>query len=105
MKKVKDVRVNELSIDVVEYLFIEWLCRRGVFSAFKANYDSTKDADMSFRDALHRHIFNVFRSSHLCVDDLVSSSFIFARTPEGCDFWDEISTDWQRFCINFRNTF
>lgn len=105
MKKAKDSRVSKLSIDVVEYMFIEWLCRRGVFSAFKSNYDSTKDADMSFRDALRRHILYAVFASHLCISDLVSSSFLFARTPEGRDFWSGVSSDWRRFCTNFRNSF
>ena len=105
MKKVKDFKANKLSIDVVEYMFTEWLCRRGVFSAFKSNYDLTKDADMSFRDALRRHISYVFLASHLCVGDLVSSSFVFAGTPEGRDFWSGVSSDWHRFCIDFQNIF
>ena len=105
MKKAKNLGPSKLSIDVVEYMFIEWLCRRGVFSAFKSNYGLTKDADVSFRDALRRHISNVFRSSHLCMGNLVSSSFIFARTPEGRDFWLGVSSDWHRFCSDFRNIF
>lgn len=105
MKKVKDSRISELSVDVVQYMFIEWLCRRGVFSAFKSNYNSTKDADTSFLDALRRHILNASLAAHLCVSDLVSSSFMFAATPEGRDFWLAVSSDWRRFCINFRNMF
>lgn len=105
MKKVKDSSISKLSIDVVEYMFIEWLCRRGVFSAFRSNYDSTKDADMSFRDALRKHILYVTLESRLRISDLVSSSFVFAGTPEGRDFWSDISSDWHRFCIDFQNIF
>lgn len=105
MKKNKDSKTNKLLIDVVEYTFTEWLCRRGVFSAFKLNYNSTKDANMSFRDALRSHIRYVFSSSHLRIGDLVSSSFMFSRTPEGRDFWSGISSDWRRFCIDFRIKF
>lgn len=105
MKKVKDSGISKLSIDVVEYMFIEWLCRRGVFSAFKSNYDSIKGVDMSFRDALREHIHYLFLKSHLRVGDLVSSSFIFAGTPEGRDFWLGISSDWRRFCVDFQNKF
>ena len=105
MKKAKDSRISKLSTDVVEYMFVEWLCRRGVYSAFKSNYDSTKEANMSFRDALRRHILNVALSSHLCISDLVSSSFVFDGTPEGRDFWSGVSSDWHHFCIDFRNTF
>ena len=105
MKKAKNSRIFKLSTDVVEYMFIEWLCRRGVFSAFKSNYDSTKDADMSFRDALRRHILHACLESHICVSDLVSSSFVFAATPEGRDFWSGVSSDWRHFCTDFQNVF
>lgn len=105
MKKAEASRVSKLSIDVVEYMFIEWLCRRGVFSAFRSNYDLTKDADMSFRDALRRQILRAILSPRLCIGDLVSSGFVFAGTSEGCDFWSDVSSDWHRFCINFQNMF
>lgn len=105
MKKIKDSGIAKLPTDVVEYMFIEWLCRRGLFSAFKSNYDSTKDADMSFRDALRGHISYVSLASHLRISDLVSSSFVFAETPEGRKFWTGVSSDWRRFCANFQNAF
>lgn len=105
MKKTKKSRISKLSVDVVEYMFIEWLCRRGVFSAFRSNYNLTKDADMSFRDALRKHILNVTASPHLCMSDLVSSSFVFDETSEGRNFWSDVSSDWHRFCIDFRNMF
>ena len=105
MKKVKNFGISRLSADVVEYMFIEWLCRRGVFPAFRSNYDPTKDADMSFRDALRRHILHLSPESHLRISDLVSSSFVFAGTPEGRDFWSGVSSDWRHFCTNFRNAF
>lgn len=105
MKKSKDPRTSELSVDVVEYLFLEWLCRRGVLSAFKSNYNLTKDADVSFRDSLRRQIRNTFLTFSLGISDLITSSFIFDRTPEGRDFWSAVSSDWRRFCINFRKEF
>lgn len=105
MKKTKDSKFNELSIDVVEYMFIEWLCRRGVFSAFRSNYDLTKPVNVSFRNALRRHIRYVFSASHLSIGALVSSSFVFVGTPEGRDFWSGVSSDWRRFCIDFQKLF
>ena len=105
MKKAKDSGISKLSTDVVESMFVEWLRRRGVYSAFKSNYDFTKDADLSFRDALRRHILNVSLTSQLCMSDLVSSGFVFDGTPEGRNFWSGVSADWRRFCIDFRNMF
>lgn len=105
MERNKDFKTNKLLIAAVEYTFTEWLRRRGVFSAFKLNYSSTKKVGMSFRDALRGHISYVFSSSHFRIGDLVSSSFIFCRTPEGCDFWRAVSSDWRRFCVDFREKF
>lgn len=105
MKKTKDSNFKKLSVDIVEYMFIEWLCRRGVLSAFKSNYNSCKPADMSFRDALRNHIRYVFSAQNLFIGNLVSSSFLFVATPEGRDFWSGVSSDWRRFCIDFQKLF
>ena len=105
MEKNKNFKTNQLLIAAVEYTFTEWLRRRGILAAFKSNYSSTKQVDMSFRDALRSHIRYVFSSSYLRMGDLVSSSFIFCRTPEGCDFWRAVSSDWRHFCVDFREKF
>lgn len=105
MKRNKDLRISELPVDFVEYLFVEWLCRREVFSAFKSNYDWTKDTDISFRNSLRRQIRNTLLTSSLGISDLITSSFIFDRTPEGRDFWSGVSSDWRRFCISLRKEF
>ena len=105
MERNKDFKTNKLLIAAVEYTFTEWLRRRGVLPAFKLNYSSTKPVDTSFRDALRGHIRFVFSSSYFCVGDLVSSSFMFCRTPEGYDFWRAVSSDWRRFCVDFREKF
>lgn len=105
MKKNKDSRMSELPIDFVEYLFVEWLCRRGVFSAFKANYNLIRDVDISFRDSLRRQIRSMLLSSSFSIRDLVIGSFTFDRTPEGRDFWSAVSSEWRRFCFNIRKEF
>jgi len=105
MKKNKDSSISELPVDFVEHLFIEWLCRRGVFSAFKSNYSLTKDVVISFRDSLRCQIRILLLASSLGISDLITSSFVFNRTPEGLDFWSGISSDWRRFCINLRKEF
>ena len=105
MKKNKDLRISELPVDFVEYLFVEWLCRRGVFSAFKSNYNLARNIDISFRDSLRRQIRRMLLTSGLSTRDLIYSSFIFDRTPEGRDFWSRISSEWCRFCLNLRKEF
>lgn len=97
MSKIKRSVVNKLLIDVVEYAFIEWLVRRKVFTAFKANYDRTPTATKSFRDCLRDHIRSVYRNPTLGPGALVSSAFLFTSTPEGYEFWLNHSEAWRRF--------
>ena len=99
MKKVnKESRVNDLMVDVVEYAFTEWLVRRGVFAAFKANYKSASTSRGSFRDQLRFHIRVILDCSSLDLSRLVSSAFPFIFAPEGADFWKKQSDAWRRFC-------
>lgn len=97
-KSNKTVRTDELLIDVVEYAFIEWLVRRGIFSAFKANYEHAFAPYKSFRDRLRSQIRHSFHSSRLSPRCLISSSFLFLSTPEGVKFWSKQSAAWERFC-------
>lgn len=99
MKKYnKRVRTNELLIDVVEYAFIEWLVRRGIFSAFKANYERAFAPYKSFRDRLRSQIRHTLDSSNFSPSCLITSSFVFTSTPEGVKFWGKQSAAWERFC-------
>lgn len=103
MKAIKDSRVFSLRVDAVGYLFTEWLVRRGIFSAYKANYERHHHFDETFRDVLRDRIYKMFRSSRYVLSDLVDLSFPFASTPEGFYFWQKHSLAWRRFCNEFRN--
>lgn len=105
MEKSKIREFNKLQLDLVEYMFIEWLCRRGVFSAFRSNFKSVRPFETSFRSALRDQIRSVLSTSDLAVGDLISGSFSFAKTSEGFTFWADISSAWRRFCSNFRTLF
>lgn len=98
----KSVRVNELMIDVVEYAFTEWLVRRGIFSAFKANYEREFAPYRSFRDRLRSQIRHSLRGSGFGLSHLVTSAFLFFSTPEGAEFWTRQSDAWERFCAEFQ---
>lgn len=97
MKKTKHSKIDKLAIDVVEYAFVEWLIRRGIFAAFRANYDRAPTTRKTFRDCLRDHIRYVYRSSALGPESLISSAFLFTSTPEGYEFWLEHSDAWKRF--------
>lgn len=105
MKKTGVSTIPELSIDAVDYLFVEWLRRKGVLSAFRSNCGFDKERNDSFRIVLRYRIRDVLRSSHVSVGDLISMSFIFTHTPEGFSFWFDLSFAWRRFCADFHDNF
>lgn len=105
MKRLKQPVIDELLLDIVEYAFVEWLRRRGVFYAFRSNCGFDQELNSSFRTVLRHRIQRALRSSDLCIGDLISMSFIFVRTPEGVTFWFDLSFAWRRFCTNIQNNF
>jgi len=105
MKKTEVSMISELSVDAVDYLFIEWLRRQGVLSAFRSNCGFDRDRNSAFRTDLRLLIKGVLHSSDKGIGDLISMSFIFSRSPEGVAFWFGLSFAWRRFCTDFRNNF
>lgn len=97
MKKFKQPVIDKLLLDVVEYAFVEWLVRRGIFTAFRMNYDRISPTTKTFREHLRDHIQYVYRTPSLGPESLISSAFLFPSTPEGYDFWIAHSDAWQRF--------
>lgn len=97
MKKLKKTPVDELVVDVLEYAFVEWLIRRGIFAAFRTNYDRTSQTKATFREYLREHIRHVYRTPCLGPEALISSAFLFPSTPEGYEFWVGHSDAWVRF--------
>lgn len=99
MKKAnKSARTDELLIDVVEYAFTEWLVRRGIFTAFKSNYERAFQPYKSFRDRLRSQIRRSLHDFGYGPSHLITSSFLFTSTPEGVKFWSKQSAAWERFC-------
>lgn len=97
MKKPNLSRVDELLVDVVEYAFIEWLVRRKAYIAFQANYDRFAETRRPFRECLRDHIRFLYSDPNLGPGSLISSSFLYTSTPEGCKFWMRHSVAWARF--------
>ena len=98
-KKIKNFKDVDLIVDIIEYAFIEWLVRQGIFSAFKTNYEAEVSPRGSFRDALRGHIRHCLRSSNFGPIRLISTAFLFVSTPEGPDFWRKHSVAWERFYL------
>lgn len=97
MKVFKQPVIDKLVLDVVEYAFVEWLVRRGIFSAFRMNYDRAPTGRKTFRDCLREHIRYVYRTPSLGPAALISSAFLFTEAPEGYEFWIEHSDAWRNF--------
>lgn len=97
MKNFKQPVIDELILDVMEYAFVEWLIRRGIFAAFRSNYDRISPTKRTFRECLREHIRHAYRTPSLGPEALISSAFLFPKTPEGYEFWIEHSDAWQRF--------
>ena len=103
MKKVsKESRVDDLMVDVVEYAFTEWLIRRQLYMAFKANFRAAFPPRASFRCRLRAYIRRSLSRPDLAPCDLISSAFVFIFTPEGVDFWMKESAAWARFYSKFQ---
>lgn len=100
MKKLEKSVNDKLLLDVMEYAFVEWLVRRGIFTAFRANYDYIPTTQHTFRDCLRDHIRYVYRKPSLGPEALITSAFLFTSTPEGYEFWNEHSDAWKRFYDN-----
>lgn len=97
MKNFKLPVEDKLRLDVIEYAFVEWLICRGIFTAFQANYDRDPLTRGTLRDHLRNHILHACRTPSLGPEALITSAFLFHKTPEGYEFWDKHSDAWQRF--------
>lgn len=102
MKADKKSRFSDLSVDVLEYMFTEWLVRQNLFSAYKANYEKFHPNHRSFRDNLRARLCDICCSRVLGVRNVIATSFPFAMTPEGFEFWADQSNLWRCFCGKFK---
>lgn len=100
MKKFEKPVNDKLLLDVIEYAFVEWLVRRGIFTAFRANYDRVPTTRKTFRDCLRDQIRYVRSRPSLGPEALISSAFLFTSTPEGYEFWIKHSDAWRHFYDN-----
>ena len=102
-KAIKNSRINDLKVDVIEYMFTEWLVRRGIFTAYKSNYRDAFPPTISFRDRLRGHIRRSLSGIGYNPSHLISTAFLFTSAPEGAKFWCKQSSAWQRFYTEFQS--
>lgn len=96
MKK-RNFNPEALTVDIFDYMLVEWLCRRGLYSKFIANLPLVEDNSMAPRAAIHELIAHVLDTSYLTLSDVILSAFPFESTPEGQTFWLNVARDWSRF--------
>lgn len=86
---------NSLVLDVVDYLFVEWLVRNRCYSNFVANLSS--GSSRSARKRIRFHLAVLLRSKTATIRDAIAAAFIFPATPEGIAYWRSIEQDWIDF--------
>lgn len=96
MKK-RNFDPNALVVNIFDYTFVEWLCRRGLYSKFVANLPSVKDNSTTPRAAVRRLVSYVLDTPYLTLSNIVFSAFPFDSTPEGSTFWLNVSREWEHF--------
>lgn len=88
---------DALTVDIFDYVFVEWLCRRGFYSNFVANLPLDEAGSTSSRAAVRGLIAHVLNTPYLTLSDAVLSAFSFDSTPEGPTFWLNVSRKWEHF--------
>lgn len=86
---------NSLVLDVVDYLFVEWLVRNRCYSNFIKNLSS--GSGRNARARVRSHLALLLRSRTATIRDAIAAAFIFPATPEGIAYWRSIEQDWIDF--------
>lgn len=90
---------NSLLLDVVDYLFVEWLVRNRCYLNFVANLSGSPA--INSRERIRSHLAVLLCSRTLTVRDAIASAFTFPDTPEGMAYWRSIEQDWIDFLEKF----
>ena len=99
MKKCK-FNLDLFTLDVADYVFVEWLVRNNCYSKFIANFSGNSDCD-SPREAIRSHLSMILRSRSMTLRNAISTAFLFLLTPEGEDYWCSIEQRWIDFLDGF----
>lgn len=104
MKKQTSNRLNELTVDALDYLFVEWLVRRSLYSKFSANlalsWSDPEEPRLIIRKLIRSNLGRPFYP----LANLISGSFPFRCTPEGFHFWSRVSDEWASYLKSFSKT-
>lgn len=101
MRKTRTFKPMGLTLDVLDYMLVEWLVRQNLYAKFAANIVAAQKWNGPARHLIREHIRLVIKNPALTYERVISSAFLFFRTPEGMTFWTRASRDWSCFCRDF----
>lgn len=101
MKKQTSKPLNELTVDVLEYMFVEWLVRRSLYSKFSENLVRSWSDSENPRSIIRNLIRSNLISPVYSFTDFIRGCFHFSSTPEGFHFWSRVSDEWSRYFKSF----
>lgn len=101
MKAQKPFNQFDLRVDVLDYLFVEWLVRNHLYRKFAKNLVATRRSTTSARDLIRQRVRAYATFPAIDYSFLLSGAFLFSLTPEGREFWDDASRRWEDFCRYF----
>ena len=100
MKKKISKPLDELAVDVLDYMFVEWLVRCSLYSRFAKNLALACPNEKP-RSIIRNMIRETQSSPVYSVEGLVMRSFPFCCTPEGFRFWVRVSSEWAFYFRTF----
>ena len=101
MKKQKSFSQFDLRVDVLDYLFVEWLVRNHLYRKFARNLAAARQVTTSVRDLIRQRICTYATFPSMDYSFLLVGAFRFDLTPEGREFWSAASRRWEDFCRYF----
>lgn len=101
MKKHTSEPLGELTVDVLDYMFVEWLVRRSLYSKFAENLAHHNPDSKNPRSTIRDLIREVLSSPAYEPSHLISYSFPFRCTPEGFHFWIHAHYEWSFYLKSF----
>lgn len=100
MKKTK-FDPNLFAASVIYRMFTQWLRRNGYYSKFMANVSIQNSFYPTPQTSVRSCLTFILNSKSMFVGELVISSFLFDSTPEGFEYWDRVSSEWNSFVDKF----
>lgn len=97
MKKQTSKLLEDLTADILDYMFVEWLTRRCLYSKFVKNLAHYHPDSRSSRSTIRGLIRAIPSLPAFSASDLIWISFPFCGTPEGSRFWARVSYEWSSY--------